>query len=308
MARTKLQHAESFRRGIAPLEMVMSLPFLAGMVAMIMSIGGTTLYRSLATSTARHEVWKLRDDPNQDSPDLTSKDNMWTRPLGLENVNPLSGQIYGETEYDIKLSPGLGSATPKGRSAVLANTWDHKALALDGRGDFTGNGPHVGVLGRMGPGMAVAVTGLGNLRNMDLPNKEQIKDAQKEIDESERQQQKLMEEHRKKIEELKQKYEEVKKQRDQLIAEKKALEQKRDKLNEEIAQLEKQLADQNPPDPSLVAKIKEKKAERDKLNGEISKKQREIDAKQREMDRIQREIDEREAVMRDAEEEIGKLE
>lgn len=296
------------QNGIAPLEMVMSLPFLVGMVAMTASLGWVALYRSMACAEVRHEVWRLRTDPQQSAPELNKKETKTTSPLGPQDFNPfaspLAGEVYGEIEHVLTLYTGFGTAKPQGRAAVLANTWDDRSLD----GDFDGGGPHVKILYRMALGIGLgAVSGLGGLRDMKLPNQSEVDAAQGEIDKAEEQTEKLKEEYRKIIDDLKKRYEEVKKERDQLVAERQKLIDERNKLDKEIAELERQIAEQDPPNPALVAELEKKKAERNKLTQEIDQKTAEIQAKEREMAAIQEEIRRHEQAMEDAQEDVEGL-
>lgn len=52
---------KNHRRGIATLEAVLALPFLAALVAVILAIGSGNLKRSIAVNQARQDAWKGRE-------------------------------------------------------------------------------------------------------------------------------------------------------------------------------------------------------------------------------------------------------
>lgn len=292
------------RSGLAPLEMVLSLPFLVGISAMIFSLGWTTLYRSVAVTQARQHVWELRADPTQSSPKLKGKRHTSTTALSASNLNPLSGSLYGEVEHEIDLYVGFGRATPKGRSCVVANTWDHKALG----GDFNGNGPHYRVLGRMGLAAAAgAVAGLGNFGSMDLPNQGAIDSVNGEIAQAEAEREAREQQYREMIAELRRQHEAARIERDRLKAEQQALISQRDAVDQRMRDLEAQIAAQNPPDQALLDRHRELRGERDALTGQIGEKQEQINAKQAEMDRIAGEIRQHENAMGQARNDAGDL-
>lgn len=292
------------RNGLAPLEMVLSLPILVGVSAMIFSLGWTTLYRSNAAAEARQKVWQLRADPTKAAPKLKSKRYTTTTALSASNLNPLSGALYGEVKHEIELYVGFGRATPKGRSCVVTNTWDHKALG----GDFNGNGPHYRVLGRMGLAAAAgAVAGLGNFGSMDLPNQGAIDAVDGQIAQADAEREQREQQYREMIAELRRQHEAARIERDRLKAEQQALINQRDAVDQQMQDLEKQIAAHSPPDQALLDRHRELRKERDALTGQIGEKQDQINAKQAEMDRISKEIQQHEKAMGQAQNDANKL-
>lgn len=275
----------------------MSLPFLAGVFAMTMSVGWASLNRTGSAIEARHHVWKLRPNPDQSSP-VVRKQLKGTSPLGVQDaLTPTAGEIYGEIDTDVKLYSGFGNVTTKGRAAVVANTWDHKAIG----NDFDGEGPHIQIFKRMAIALGLsAITGLAELPEMNLSNQDEIDAAQGEIDKAKEEQEKQEEAYKEQIEELEAEYDKAKAERDVLVGEKAQLEADRDQVDEDIKALEEQIAEQDPVDPALQQQLEDKREERDDLTDDIADKQLEINAKEEEMRRIRREINKHEDAMQDS--------
>lgn len=292
------------RRGIAPLEMVMSLPFLVAMFAMITSLLAAAQWTARCSHSARHEVWKLRGGSSDGSP-VVRKEVKETRPFQIiRNANPLSGSIYGEVEKEMHLAKMVGDATAKGRALIVVNTWDHKAI----EGDFDGNGPHVNIMARMGEVLALsAVMGLASIRNIESFEMPDLSEAQGQLAEAEQQVSDMEEEYRQKIKELEEQYEKEKEKRDGFVKEKQALEKKRDELDDKIAELEARIAAQDPPSPALLKELEGLKADRDQLTKDIAAKQRQIDASEAEMRRIQAELRKWQQGMQNANNDISEL-
>ncbi len=118
------------RRGMAPLELVMSLPFLLAISAIIFSIGVASLGKSTAAIDARHYVWKRRSNPPQNLPQLKNPTYNKTYALSvLSEFQHLPGEVYGEYENKMKVAPWLAPvARAVSGASVLASSWDHEEV------------------------------------------------------------------------------------------------------------------------------------------------------------------------------------
>lgn len=107
------------RRGIAPLELVMVLPLLAGLFYAMFSIVKTTLTRMDAVEAARFETWKKL-------PETTT-----TRQLILNSPRN-DGQSEERAVRSVRLDGWWGgSYSPESSNRTLAGTWDHTVVPFD---------------------------------------------------------------------------------------------------------------------------------------------------------------------------------
>ena len=280
------------RRGIAPLELVMSTPFLAGAFAMTLSVGALTLARSTSTISARHAVWKTRS-VTQNGADLKNPNKRTTRPYEvLSALDPMAGAVYGEKEASVRLYAGFGQRSARGRASVLTNTWDSKALAADGRGDFSNSGPHIGVLTRLaGAAVAGALADLSGVTNLSSANNARDPDADRQINDAEDKKKEQEEAQQKEIDRLTAEREEARRKRDAHLETKRGYEDARREVREDIADLDERIAEADPPDPALEQE-RQRLVERDsELSGKIDDEQRAANKQQQIMNEKQREID-----------------
>jgi len=122
------------RRAMAPLEFVLSLPFLLAVMALVFSLGWAALKKSSVAVDARRQAWNARSAPPSSSPLI-----YYMYPYTL-------GQVYQECHGRVDLLPSsFGSVTARSGNAVLAGSWDHTEVS-----GFAGSGPHFGVMRQMG--------------------------------------------------------------------------------------------------------------------------------------------------------------
>ena len=291
----------------------MSTPFLAGVFAMTLSVGALTMARSTSSISARHAVWKSRP-LGQPTGGLKNVQKKSTSPYDVfQSIDPLAGLLYGEQERTVTLYTGFGQRSAKGRAALLVNTWDSAALAADGRGDFGGGAPHLGVLGRLALGAAVSeLANLSSILNLtadggDPEIAKKLGDAQKEIDQAEDDKKQAEEAQQQKIDDLKAEQEVARQKRDEHLAKKAEHEQERQGVNERINEIDEQLAEQNPPDAELIEE-REGLVDRDaELDGMIDDEQQAANKEQDRIDELQKEIDLYEQYSDDGADAEGKL-
>jgi hypothetical protein len=273
----------------------MSLPFLMGVFAMLLSLGFVSLEKARVAVSARHEVWKLRDDPDQQAATLTNKrvepDN---RPLSVTNFDSEeAGLVYGEVSGQVRLFSWLGgSVNPRGRAAVLAHTWDHSQVTdFDSRPDD----PHLSILERMVGGSGqfsqFAVGLLGALSgSLELPNQGHIDQAGEERQRAEDQAREAREELVREIERLRNELNDLIRQRNELERTRDDKVRERDTKQRELDDLREQAENLDPVPQSILDRIRELQEAIDQLNreinnlnGQISEKNRQIEAKRREL-------------------------
>ena len=226
-------HSKS-RRGMAPLEFVLGLPFLMLLFGFTFMLGFVILGQADTAITARHEVWKLRDSSSTWADDFFSV---------ATAVEPDTGRADQVKREDVKIYSWLGGkAETRSRVVVLSGTWDSNQAQLFNKDephlsvlDKMLDGPHLGPLsnllgGKLKVGEATASVFRPLLSLDSLDNMDEIKDADKEKD----------------------------KQNEKVEAEKKKLEEEIKRIREELAKL---IAERD----ALQAKYDEKAAERDKL-------------------------------------------
>ena len=150
MAIINMQRPRRLRRqrsGMAPLELVLGLPFLLFLVASIWSIGRVGLGKQAAEIQARQYTWKQRMEPDRRSPDLASQSfPNPDSPLSVfSGINPGSGIFNGETKQDVSVPRWLGSrARPEGKTSLTVHTWSHHQV------DMSSSRPHFHLLVKMG--------------------------------------------------------------------------------------------------------------------------------------------------------------
>ncbi len=109
----------SARRGIAPLELVMVLPLLAGLFFAMFTIVKTTLTRMDAVEAARFETWKKLPDT------ITTKQMILNSPRN-------DGQSETRAVRNLRLDGWWGgSYSPESSSRTLAGTWDHTVVPFE---------------------------------------------------------------------------------------------------------------------------------------------------------------------------------
>ncbi|MBL8794122.1 MAG: hypothetical protein JNM56_09465 [Planctomycetia bacterium] len=110
----------SQRRGLASLELVLSLPFLLAVAVIIASLAKVGLAKSSASIEARANAWRQRAAVSGSKPSLT----------GADFASATSGTVSGQGSSSVRMAPVLAPAgiTAESRHQVLAGTWDHRIL------------------------------------------------------------------------------------------------------------------------------------------------------------------------------------
>ena len=109
------------RRGLASLELVLSLPFLLAVAVIIASLAKVALAKSSASIEARADAWRKRPAAGAGArPTLTPADFV----SGTGNV------VSGQGSKSVRLAPVLepSAVTAQSSHFVLAGTWDHQVL------------------------------------------------------------------------------------------------------------------------------------------------------------------------------------
>ena len=152
------------RRGIAPLELVMSLPILLMLFATVIGIGWASLEKSGVAIGARNQAWQRRwsSDRSQENQYLSEAGSC---PLSAISV-PLSGEIgaaYRTKSCEFNLPSWLGSDTvARSGNSVLMGSWDYNEVA-----EFDHGAPHFDVLAKMAIDSWQGVEGI--VRILQLP-------------------------------------------------------------------------------------------------------------------------------------------
>src|SRR5262245_36895212 len=109
--------------GMAPLELVMSLPFVLVVAAMTMSLGFAALGRYDAATNARYAAWKMRSDPNSKPDGVVESSYKKSTALSSFSIDALDGEIYVRTQREVQLFPWLGNmANAESGTAVLTDS------------------------------------------------------------------------------------------------------------------------------------------------------------------------------------------
>lgn len=241
----------SRRRGVAPLELVLCLPFLVGALAVIFTLASAGLTKSTSAISARHNAWRERyRDWTQSSETLRNHDSEALPPLFasiLMLTNEFDGDeglLEGKDLRNIPIAhPGYQNSNLQADSNhfVHAGAWDHRQIPSKDNG-------------RLIPSNQLSSLGFGSSGGVDLssfldfPNADEIGD----------------------VGELKS----LDGVQDQLNEGKKKAEEELAKKLQEKADLEQQLDDlleQVPPDLDAIAKVQSKLLEVEAEIKEIEK-------------------------------------
>src|SRR6056297_998049 len=142
-------------RGMAPLELVIGMPFLLLVVATCWSIGSVALGRQAAAMQTRHQGWNQRTDPAR-------------RRHAMASLRPTGNLLADQRTRSVRVAGWLGTTkNPESRSAVVVGTWDHRDVPEMGN-----NGPHVFLFPKLaaqaGSGISAALEGQMNGFYRDL--------------------------------------------------------------------------------------------------------------------------------------------
>jgi hypothetical protein len=291
------------RRGVAPLEFVMQLPFLLGIAAMIASVGAASLDYCGAVNRSRHEVWKLRDDPNSGGTALAVKQVQPNHPLSAVNAGESQqGEVYGEVHKTTNVFSWIGGdQTSKGRSAVLSGSWDHSQVT-----EFDTTAPHLGVADQMLGGDGSIGQTLGSIISALLhgglddaaQNDPAVQQAGDDVDKAEADLEEKKKEVDRQIGKMEEELQRLRDERQKLVDEKNDLIDQRNQKQQELNQLKQQAANSDPVPNSLQQQIDDAEDAIDDLNDQISEKNHQISQKDQEIahqeDMIQQAKDERE--------------
>lgn len=112
------------RRGMATLEFVMGLPVLLTLAVGMTWLGFSVLGQCEVTVEARHEAFKQRFDDKAKKPLYFP-----STPLYPKQQDYVTATVTGE----VKVSPMFDKLPkPEASHLVLAGSWDHRAMPLDG--------------------------------------------------------------------------------------------------------------------------------------------------------------------------------
>jgi hypothetical protein len=131
--------------GMAPLELVMSIPIVLAIMAMLFSVGYTLLGRSTAAIEARHLVWQRRADPQKIIPKLQEAKFTATNALNMfDAAKEMRGEVSGQCERTVRIFPRLGPKVKTfSKASVLTRSWDYQEVQFKKTPDVT-------ILGKMG--------------------------------------------------------------------------------------------------------------------------------------------------------------
>ena len=133
--RTRSKVSAAQRRGIATLELVMSLPILVFLIAMLFTVYFATIKKSQLTMEVRHNAWRPRANP--DPGKSASFGLLQSHQSGTERAE-LTRRVTSYTN----LYPNVPRNITWG-NVVLTGSWDEKQV------DFSGGLPHMRVLVQM---------------------------------------------------------------------------------------------------------------------------------------------------------------
>jgi hypothetical protein len=128
----------SIRRGIAPLELVISLPIVMLVTATVFALTWALMHKTDVAVQARHQAWLKRSAAH--AVDSGSPD----RALSLQGP-ATGGQISTQVDSPPFSLPSWlgGSATACSGNVLLSGSWDYRQV------DFHGTLPHLGLLATM---------------------------------------------------------------------------------------------------------------------------------------------------------------
>lgn len=136
--------ATSRRRGAAPIELVLCLPFLVGALAVIFTLASAGLTKSQSAVTARHNAWRERNNEWQDSSTYTETNSnvAGTGALGVilalgPGYATNAGLLEGNDSRSVAVAhPGYESQnlTTDANHFVLGGAWDHRRVPSTDRG------------------------------------------------------------------------------------------------------------------------------------------------------------------------------
>lgn len=291
-----------FRRGMAPLEFVLGLPFLLLLFTFIFSLGFAFLNKTTVSIEVRHAVWKSRDDQANWGNDALS---VWTA------IDPNGGAVEDERTKTAKIAKWLGgSLAVRSKASVLTGTWDSRQVGV-----FDKEEPHLGVIEKMLGGSGgisqSAVSMIHQLLKLgSLPGQGEIEAANNEKNNAEKERDKKIEEMEDRIDEIREQLDELKEERQELQDEYDDLEDQRDDLKMKQEDLREQ-AEEFPPGSKerqdLLDEADALNGDIQKIEGDMQKKQGEIDAKEKEIAEKQEELDIYEEQRAEAQKEIDKL-
>ena len=135
------------RRGSAPLELVLGLPFVMFLIASMFAIGKVGLAKQSAAIATRQHTWEQRLEPHRRSSELELQE--FREPDIALAVSSIvyggSGILRGEAKEDVAVPNWLGgNASPRGRTALVVRTWSHRQV------DMSSSRPHFDLIWRMG--------------------------------------------------------------------------------------------------------------------------------------------------------------
>lgn len=290
------------RRGMAPLEFVMGLPFLLLLFSFFFSLGFAFLNKTTVAINARHEVWQAREDQSHWSNDALSI---------FSALNDDSGVHEKELQQDVKIAQWLGGAlTVKSKAAVLTGTWDSRQIPTFDEGD-----PHTRLMEKM-LGSNLGLLGVGDsilhkLLTLSLDDPDgAIQAANEEKNAAEKERDKQIQKMEKEIARLKQELDTLKQERQKLQDEYDALRAERDALKQKQTDLRNQAENfpmGSPQRQKLLDQANALNPEITNLEAKMNTKANEIAAKDKEIRAKEKEIAEWEKQLNDAKAELNNV-
>ena len=128
------QHPQSVRRGFAPFEAVLAVPFLLLMTAFMFKIAEAGLIKARVNGQSRRDAWAKRGPKGQTETDPKPPGNLAALRTASDDSRGLS-RVEANRDMSIGLM-GLGNRTVRGAHAVLGDPWDHQSVAFESRGYF----------------------------------------------------------------------------------------------------------------------------------------------------------------------------
>lgn len=128
-----LQTNKPRRPGYAPLELVLSLPFLVVLAAMIFTIAGAAVTRGNVAVQARNDAWQ--EVPNQPGKQLAywGSTPASGTPIITASPDATVGLVHRTSSAQVKSFAGKalpGGQTASSENSVLRQSWDYRSIPI----------------------------------------------------------------------------------------------------------------------------------------------------------------------------------
>ncbi|MEZ6086501.1 MAG: hypothetical protein R3C05_00390 [Pirellulaceae bacterium] len=130
---------------MAPLELVMGIPFLLFLVASTWSLGRVALSKQATAVKVRNATFAQRTTPDRPSRAIRTSFPNPDEAMALSSLaDHTRGNLRGNTTSSVRVSHWLGGQRhPREQTMLIVNTWDHRQV------DMTTTAPHFSVMTRM---------------------------------------------------------------------------------------------------------------------------------------------------------------